>query len=134
MFQTTYFPANGQLIIHAPDQRVTPDDLFEKDLLFVWDDLMDPHKVREITGRYIPMTPAVLHDFARRKATAPFVSGCVLKKSAGDFVLGAVLIGANEEEAEALAKKCLFPMRAVREKVEVLMGDLPRVAMTYLPI
>jgi len=133
MFQISFFPSNGLLIIHPPEFPVRSDDVFEHDLLFVWGDLMNPHFVREITGRFIAFAPSVLTGFARKAEKIGEGYSFSLIPREDSFVQGVILIGLTEDDLNALDRFERCPAHMVRKKVEVKVGDLPRIAQIYLP-
>jgi hypothetical protein len=133
MFQASFFPSSGFLIIHPPDHPVKSDDVFEHELLFVWGELMNPHFVREIIGRFIPFAIAVLEDFTRKTEKIGDHYSFSLIPQTGSLMQGVILIGLTDEDFDALDRFERCPVHMIRKKVEIKVGDMPRIAQMYFP-
>lgn len=133
MFQASFFPQTGLLILHPPELPVRSDDIFEHDLLFVWDDLMSPHQAREIVGRFVPFAPAVIGGLARITDRLRETYSFEIERQEESILQGAVLIGITAGEMDAIDRFERCPIHMVRKKVEVRIGDVPRIAQMYFP-
>jgi len=117
----------------APPDRVPPAEELERgELTFVWGFLMDPRFLRGITGRAVPLAPAVLRGYRRETFVKDGARGFRLLPDRDGIVTGVVLIGVRHDEAAALDRFEQVPRVMVRKKVRVTVGDLEREAWVYL--
>lgn len=117
----------------APPGRVPePGDLEKADLCFVWGFLMDPRFVQGITGRPIPLAPAVIRGYRRETVVTDGGRAFRLVPEQNGMVLGVVLVGPSREEVEALDRFEQVPQVMVRKRIDVLVGDQVREASIYL--
>ncbi len=132
MFQTSFFPSQGINIYHPPEVSVTPDLLFETELLFVWNELMDPHLVKKQLGRYVPFVHGVVHDHQREIGAKWEELEYSLREQKGHIVSGIILIGLLANEFEILDKYVRTPIHHRRDKVKCHIGSLERTAHLYI--
>lgn len=132
MFQITFLPSHGVNVVHPPEHRVTPDMLFEQELLFVWDNLLDPHVVKEQLGRYVPFAPAMIDGHSRSISNGWKELDYKLAGAPDQCVQGAVLIGISEEDFEKLDNHQRVPMHRTRDKVTCTIGGLRRTVHIYI--
>jgi Gamma-glutamyl cyclotransferase, AIG2-like len=131
MFLARFFPAYSVTVFHLPDVTVRFDDLLEHQLLFVWDELMDPVVVFEQLGRYVPFAPAVLADHARVNLKEGEEREYRLLEQEGALAPGYVLLGLAEADLEVLDGFEQVPIHRVRHTCRVRLGDVERVAVVY---
>jgi hypothetical protein len=132
MFSARFFPAQGVTIFGPPAAAVQLDDLFIHRLLFVWDELVEPDRVREQIGRYAPFAPAALPNYARRAHRAGGQWVYTLAEQEGATTLGFVLLGLTDQELETLDNYEGAPIHKIRYGLTVRVGDIERVAGVHL--
>jgi hypothetical protein len=132
MFSARFFPAYGVTIFCAPGCPAQADDLLDHRLLFVWDELGEPERVRELLGRYAPFAPAALPNYARRSQHAGENWTYALAEREGATTLGFVLLGLTDAELAQIDDYEGAPIHKVRYALSVRVGDIERVAGVYL--
>jgi Gamma-glutamyl cyclotransferase, AIG2-like len=132
MFQVSYFPPHGVTVVHPPEAAITPDSLFESDLVFVWGDLSDPHQVRERLGRHVPFAPATVSGYELR--IGPNNGGWTSEVVPDEekSVQGVVLVGLTEQEIEILDRQMQVPIRMLKHKIMCKIGNLERIVHIHL--
>ena len=65
MFEHLWIEGSCSWIVAPPDRLPGAGDLENEELYFVWGFLMDPRFIRGVTGRAIPMAPAVIRGYRR---------------------------------------------------------------------
>ncbi len=119
-------------ILAPPDRVPQAEDLERAELTFVWGFLMDPRFISGITGRPIPLAPAVLRGYRRETFVRDGERGFRLVPEEDGIVMGVVLIGVTGDEAAALDCFEEVPRVMVKKKVQVTIGDLVREAGIYM--
>ncbi|MDP8222838.1 MAG: gamma-glutamylcyclotransferase family protein [Candidatus Lernaella stagnicola] len=131
MFVARFFDGRNVVVFHPPELIVSFDDLLEHQLLFVWDELMDPHQVFEQIGRYPPFAPATLPDHARVVEREGEARVYRLIDSEGQLANGFVLLGLSDSEMDVFDQFEQVPIHRVRHTCRVRIGDLERVAAVH---
>lgn len=132
MFLAKFFPAHGITVFHPPALVVQFDDLLASQLLFVWDELMDPVLVRETLGRDTPFAPAALAGYTRRIERLDGEWVYSLVEQEGAVLAGFVLLGLSDEEFTRLDDRQQAPIHCLRHPCRVRVGNLERVASVHL--
>jgi hypothetical protein len=132
MFEHVWNQKTLGWILAPPDRVPEAEDLEKAELCFVWGFLMDPRFVQGITGRPIPLAPALIRGYRREAMVTDGRRGFRLVPEQDGMVLGVVLVGPTREEVEALDRFEQVPRVMVRKRIEVLVGDLVREASIYM--
>lgn len=131
MFQVTFFAQHGLNLVHPPEMQVSIDMLFEKELLFVWDGLQDPHVVKEVLGRAVPFAFASIENHSRQINHEWKEKKFSLISSEDHTLSGLVLVGMSEEDFVILDQHHQTPIHRRRSKIKCSIGDLERVVHIY---
>ena len=120
------------MIFYPPEQSVALDDLLESQLLFVWDELLDPDRRAVLLGRHAPFAPAFLPGFARRIIRAEDGFAYELTENEDAVTGGFVLLGLTAGELEIFDQFEQVPMHRIRHTRLTVVGNLERVASVHL--
>lgn len=132
MFKVQYHAANALMIVHPPELSISPGDLFEDHVLFVWDQLMDPQVVHDLLGRYAPFVPAFATGLLRTVKRKDDGWDYDLIEEDNAVLQGSVLVGLSAEELTKLDDFEQVPIHRARHKVKVHLGDMERVVDIHL--
>lgn len=131
-FHTTWFEDFRVVVFHPSRTRIYRADLVERDIFFVWGQLMDPEFIQGLTGSYIPFSPAILSGYQRKCVKRGGGLDFRLKKASGGVTQGTALLRMGKKDIEILDKFEEVPRVMVRKKIKVMLGDLKREAYIYL--
>lgn len=106
--------------------------LFEMEMLFIWDGLLDPHNVKKLLGRNVPFAAAMMEDHKTEITNNWEKWKFSIKQQHGDFVSGIVLIGLTENEFEILDNFYQTPIHHRKDKIKCKIGNLERILNVYL--
>jgi len=132
MFEHVWLEKTCNWIV-APKERVPgPDDLKKAELYFVWGFLMDPRFIQGVVGRVIPFAPAVIRGYRREAFVKNGTRGFRLVLCDKGIVMGVVLVAPSADEVAALDRFEQVPHVMVKQRIEVVIGDLVREANIYM--
>jgi hypothetical protein len=128
----TFFPSNRLNIFHPPEQKVSTDMLFEKELLFVWDSLLDPQQVKQALGRRLPFTPGMIEGYECSGKNLRSEWTYSLAPNPDAITTGVVLIGLDQKDFVVLDQFQQAPIFRVRTKVRCRIGNIERIVSVYV--
>ncbi|MBY9008171.1 MAG: hypothetical protein KGD63_15635 [Candidatus Lokiarchaeota archaeon] len=121
-------------IVHVPTQEISPNEIKEDNLIFIWDKYMKSDLLTELLKTPVPWSPAYLNRYERKwikKEDNTFHLELIKSESGG--CLGAVIL------ITRLSKEQLKPLIYDYEKrgyylkeTNVLVGDLNLKVNTFL--
>ncbi|UCF13246.1 MAG: hypothetical protein JSW06_03035 [Thermoplasmatales archaeon] len=122
-------------IVHVPEQEISPDEVDEKDLVFIWDKYMKADILNDLLGRPVPWSPALIKGYSREwKKQEDGSFTCELVQKEFGECLGAVLLVSRLSEAQLNPLVEDYKMRGYSlKKAKVLIGDLTREILAFLP-
>ena len=122
-------------IIHDPEQEISPKEIDTEDLIFIWDQYMKSDLLTELLGTPVPWSPAFLEGYSREwiKGENGIYKPRLIQKVMGKC-LGAVILlsRVSEEQLEPL-KDYYNKIGYVLKKIKVLVGDITRDILGFLP-
>ncbi|NHI94333.1 MAG: hypothetical protein EAX96_17710 [Candidatus Lokiarchaeota archaeon] len=122
-------------VVHVPEYEISPKELEEGPLIFIWDKFMKAPNIIELLGESIPWSPALIDGFKRVwKEIKSGILNPELQKNVGGRCLGAVLLTSrlSDEQLKPLIKD--YENRGyVLKEVDGLIGDLTRKILAFLP-
>jgi hypothetical protein len=121
--------------IIAPNGNIpSPDALQNAELYFGWGYLMNPRIIEKILGHTLPFAPAVIRGYRREAFLNDGKRDFRLVPSEKDVVMGVVLISPNKEDIARLDAFEQVPRVMVKQKIEVMVGDMKREANIYMRV
>jgi len=128
MFDTTFFRDDLAMVVHPAGMKATKRLLLDPRATFVWGELMNPHFIHGLLGRYVAFAPARLHGYERRRTKSFF--DAVPKK--GATVQGVVLLGLSAADVAKLNEFERVGVVMRRTSGNVSIGHFSRRAALYL--
>ena len=122
-------------IVHVPDQEISPKEIDEERLIFVWDKYMKSDMLTKLVRASIPWSPALIEGYSRewkQNKDGSYVPELIIKE--GGKCLGAVLLLSriNDDQLRPLIKS--YQNRGyVLKKAPILIGDIIREIESFLP-
>ena len=130
-----FFQPYATSVVHVPEQVISPQEISEERLIFVWDKYMKSDMLTKLLKTPVPWSPALLKGYSRewqKKDDGTFTPKLV-KKMDGKC-LGAVLLlsRVNDKQIKSLVKS--YHSRSYElKKTKVLIGDITRDIEAFLP-
>ncbi|MFX0186211.1 MAG: hypothetical protein ACFE8A_00595 [Candidatus Hodarchaeota archaeon] len=122
-------------IVHVPEQEISPDEVDEKDLVFIWDKYMKADILSEFLGTPVPWSPALIKGYSRewkKQDDGSFI--CELVQKEYGECLGAVLLVSRLSNEKLIPLVEDYKKRGYSlKKAKVLIGDLTRDILAFLP-
>ncbi len=122
-------------VVHVPTQEISPKEIDEKRLIFIWDKYMKSDMLTKLVRASIPWSPALIEGYSREwKQIKDGSYHPELIKKEGGKCIGAVLLLSriDEDQIETLIKN--YQKRGYElKKIIVLIGDLYRKIDAFLP-
>ena len=122
-------------VVHVPAQEISPNEIKQENLIFIWDKYMKAPNISELIGEPIPWSPALVEGYSRewnKLEDGKFIPK-ILKKSNGKC-MGAVLLTSRltDTQIQPLIKD--YKQRGYElKKINALIGDLNREVLAFLP-
>ena len=132
IFFTTFFPEMCATVVHEEGETPSEKDFSGPDLYFAWGLLMDPHFIRELTGRFVSFSPAVLPGYRRSVKRQGDGWSFVLEPDPRSVVQGVVLMRMTASDIAALDRFEETEVVMDRYRARIRIGDLDTVANIYL--
>jgi len=122
-------------IVHVPEQVISPSEVAEGDLVFIWDQYMKSDVLSTLLKTPVPWSPALIEGFAREwKKLEDGRYSCELVKDADERCLGAVLLLSRLKDQQLNRLIENYKKRGYTLKnAKVLVGDLIRDVLAFLP-
>ena len=122
-------------IVHVPEQEISPDEIDEKDLVYIWDKYMKSDILNDLLGTPVPWSPSLIKGYSREwKKQEDGSFTCELVQKEYGECLGAVLLISrlSKEQLNPLVED--YKIRGYSlKKAKVLIGDLTREILAFLP-
>jgi hypothetical protein len=123
-------------IIHVPEQEISPKEIGQGDLIFIWDKFMKSDLLTDFLGTPVPWSPALIENYTRQWVEYDDGSlfPVLIQKSKGKC-LGAVLLISRLSESDLKPLIDDYETRGyILKNTEVLIGDITRDIPAFLPI
>ena len=122
-------------IVHVPEHVISPKELNEKDLIFIWDKYMKSDLLTNLLRTPVPWSPAFLKGYKREwneSEDGTFIPE-LIKNELGNC-MGAVLLISrlSKEQLQPLIKDYNKRGYFLKE-TNILIGDLSIKVKTFLP-
>lgn len=122
-------------IVHIPEQEISPNEIDEKDLIFIWDKYMKADLLTDLLNYPVPWSPALIEGYSRewKKRDNGLYTVNLVKRKMGKC-LGAVLLTSRltEEQLKPLIDKYKKNGYSL-QKTKVTIGDHTRDVPAFLP-
>jgi hypothetical protein len=121
--------------VHVPEQVISPTEVAEGDLVFIWDQYMKSDVLSNLLNTPVPWSPALIEGYARewKKLNVGRYS-CELVKDDKGRCLGAVLLLCRLKDQQLNPLIEDYKDRGYTLKnAKVLVGDLIREVSAFLP-
>ena len=122
-------------IVHVPEQVISPNEVDQGDLIFIWDKYMKSDVLTNLIKTPVPWSPAVIQGYSREwKKLDDGSFSCKLVQNKNGMCLGAVLLISrlSEKQIDPLVED--YKTRGYTlKKADVLVGDLIRNILAFLP-
>jgi hypothetical protein len=132
MFDHIWSEETPSFIIAPQGSKPSTDILQKAELYFVWGFLMDPRFIQGLLNHVIPFAPAVIRGYRRESFARDGKRGFRLIPDETGIVMGVVLIAPTVKDIAGLDRFEQVPDVMVKQKVEVMIGDLKREANIYM--
>ncbi len=122
-------------VVHVPEQEISPNEIEQKDLIFIWDKYMKADILVELLGVPIPWSPALIKGYSREwKKKEDGTYNCELVQKEFGECLGAVLLISRLSEGQLNPLIEDYTIRGYSlKKAKILIGDLTRDVLSFLP-
>ncbi len=122
-------------IVHVTKHIISPNEIDEKDLIFIWDKYMKSDLLMDLLKNPVPWSPALLEGYKRewiKKKDGLFVPNLI--KDIKGKCLGAVLLLSriSEDKLQPLINDYKNRGYFLKE-TSILIGDLVREIRAFLP-
>ena len=122
-------------VVHVPAQEISPNEIKQENLIFIWDKYMKAPNITEFIGEPIPWSPALVEGYSRKwdkQEDGKFIPN-IIKDSNGKC-MGAVLLTSRLTEAQLDPLIEEYKNRGYElKKINALIGDLNREILAFLP-
>jgi hypothetical protein len=132
MFAIAFFEEKFVWAAHPPKMKISLRDITDSDAVFITGKLMDPEFVRDLTGHYVPFTPAVARNYSRGERGRGKHKTLLLEPMAGGMALGTLLFKLSTADQDALDRFEHVPGLRKRVPIRVAIGATERIAQTFL--
>jgi len=122
-------------VVHVPEHEISPKEIEEGPLIFIWDKFMKDPNIMELLGESIPWSPALIYGYKRIwKEVSPGILRPELQKDERGRCLGAVLLTSRSSDSKIQLLMDDYKNRGyILKKIEALVGDLTREVKAFLP-
>ena len=122
-------------VVHVPAQEISPNEIKQEKLIFIWDKYMKAPNISDLVGVPIPWSPALVKGYSRKwnkQEDGKFIPELI--KNSNRKCMGAVLLTSrlNEVQLKPLIED--YKRRGYElKKINALIGDLEREILAFLP-
>ena len=122
-------------VVHVPAQEISPKEIKQENLIFIWDKYMKAPNITSLVGEPIPWSPALIEGYCRKWNKQE--NGKVIPELINDpngKCIGAALLTSrlNESQLQPLVED--YESRGYGlKKINALIGDLDREILAFLP-
>ena len=122
-------------IVHVPEQEISPREIDQGDLIFIWDKFMKSDLLTNFLGFPVPWSPALIENYKRQ--WVEYDDGSlypILTQESKGKCLGAVLLISRLSESDLKPLVDDYKKRGyILKKTDVLIGDITRDIPAFLP-
>jgi len=122
-------------VVHVPAQEISPKEIKQEKLIFIWDKYMMAPNITELIGEPIPWTPVLIEGYSRKwnnQEDGKFVPELI--KDSNGKCIGAALLTSRLTEPQLKPLIEDYETRGYElKKIKALIGDLNREILAFLP-
>ncbi len=121
-------------VVHVPEQEISPNEIDKQDLIFIWDKYMKADVLTNLLGKPVPWSPALIEGYVRKWNKHDKNFSCDLVQKKDGKCLGAVLLVSRVTRVDLDPLIEDYKIRGYSlKKVNILVGDLTREVLAFLP-
>lgn len=122
-------------VVHVPAQEISPTEIKQENLIFIWDKYMKAPNINELIGEPIPWSPALVEGYSRKwdkQEVGKYIPELI--EDSNGKCMGAVLLTSRLTEAQLQPLIEDYKIRGYElKKINALIGDLYREILAFLP-
>ncbi len=123
-------------VVHVPAQEISPKEIKQEKLIFIWDKYMKAPNITELIGEPVPWSPALIEGYSRewnKQEDDKFIPKLI--KDTNGKCIGAALLTSRLTEPQLQPLIEDFEIRGYGLKmINAHIGDLNREILAFLPI